>query len=34
MAVLRRLAKFDPVNSIGLRRQIAARLLARDRYVA
>jgi alkylation response protein AidB-like acyl-CoA dehydrogenase len=34
MAVLRRLAKYDPVNAIALRRQIAARLLSRDRYVA
>ena len=34
MAVLRRLAKYDPVNAVALRRQVAARLLARGRYVA
>ena len=33
MAVLRRLAKYDPVNAVALRRQIAARLLHRDRYL-
>jgi alkylation response protein AidB-like acyl-CoA dehydrogenase len=33
MAVLRRLAKYDPVNAVALRRQIAGRLLARDRYL-
>jgi hypothetical protein len=33
MAVLRRLAKYEPVNAVALRRQIAGRLLARDRYV-
>jgi alkylation response protein AidB-like acyl-CoA dehydrogenase len=33
MAVLRRFAKHEPVDSIGLRRKIAARLLAADRYV-
>jgi alkylation response protein AidB-like acyl-CoA dehydrogenase len=32
MAVLRRLAKYDPVNAVAVRRQIAARLLTRDRY--
>ncbi|HLK49123.1 MAG TPA: acyl-CoA dehydrogenase family protein [Bryobacteraceae bacterium] len=32
MAVLRRLAKYEPVNGVALRRQIAARLLTRDRY--
>ena len=32
MAVLRRLAKYEPVNAVALRRQIAARLLARERY--
>jgi alkylation response protein AidB-like acyl-CoA dehydrogenase len=33
MAVLRRLAKHDPINAIALRRQIATRLLDRERYV-
>jgi len=33
MAVLRRFAKYEPVNAVALRRQIAGRLLARDRYV-
>ena len=33
MAVLRRLAKYEPVNAVALRRQIAGRLLARERYV-
>jgi alkylation response protein AidB-like acyl-CoA dehydrogenase len=32
MAVLRRLAKYEPVNAVALRRQIAAQLLARERY--
>jgi len=32
MAVLRRLAKYEPVNAVALRRQIAGRLLARGRY--
>ena len=32
MAVLRRLAKYEPVNAVALRRQIAGRLLARERY--
>jgi hypothetical protein len=34
MAVLRRFAKFEPVNAIALRRQIAERLLQQGRYVA
>jgi hypothetical protein len=33
MAVLRRFAKFDPVDAIGLRRRIAARLLDAERYL-
>jgi alkylation response protein AidB-like acyl-CoA dehydrogenase len=33
MAVLRRFAKYDPVDAIGLRRRIAERLLATGRYV-
>lgn len=33
MAVLKRFTKFEPVNAIGLRRKIAARLLAAERYV-
>ena len=33
MAVLRRFAKFEPVNSIALRRGIADRLLSAGRYV-
>ena len=32
MMVLRRLARYEPVNSVALRRQIAARLLGRERY--
>ena len=32
MAVLRRLAKYEPVNGVALRRQIAEQLLARERY--
>jgi len=32
MAVLRRLARYEPVNTVALRRQIAGRLLARERY--
>jgi alkylation response protein AidB-like acyl-CoA dehydrogenase len=32
LALLRRLARYEPVNSVVLRRQIAARLLARERY--
>ena len=32
MTVLQRLATHDPVDAIGLRRQIAGRLLDRDRY--
>jgi alkylation response protein AidB-like acyl-CoA dehydrogenase len=33
MAVLRRLAVYDPVDAVTLRRKIAARLLTRERYV-
>ncbi len=33
MAVLRRFAKFEPVDAIGLRRKIAGRLLDAERYV-
>lgn len=33
MAILRRFAKFEPVDSIALRRRIAARLLNSARYV-
>jgi hypothetical protein len=33
LAVLRRFAKREPVNSIGLRRKIAKRLLDANRYV-
>jgi acyl-CoA dehydrogenase-like protein len=33
MAVLRRFAKFEPVDAIALRRKIAARLLDAERYV-
>ena len=33
MAVLRRFAKYEPVDSIALRRRIAERLLAAGRYV-
>ena len=32
LAVLKRFTKFEPVNAIALRRQIAARLLEADRY--
>jgi hypothetical protein len=31
--VLKRFTKFEPVNAIGLRRKIAARLLEADRYI-
>jgi alkylation response protein AidB-like acyl-CoA dehydrogenase len=34
MAVLRRYAKYDPVDSIGARRQVADRLLSAGKYVA
>ena len=34
MAVLRRFAKYDPVDAIAMRRVIARRLLAAERYVA
>ena len=33
MAVLRRLAVYDPVDAVTLRRKIASRLLTRERYV-
>jgi alkylation response protein AidB-like acyl-CoA dehydrogenase len=33
MAVLRRFAKYEPVDAIGVRRRIAQRLLAAGRYV-
>ena len=33
LAVLKRFAKFEPVNAIAVRRRIAARLLAADRYI-
>jgi alkylation response protein AidB-like acyl-CoA dehydrogenase len=33
MAILRRFAKFEPADSIALRRRIAARLLSASRYV-
>jgi alkylation response protein AidB-like acyl-CoA dehydrogenase len=33
MAILRRFAKFEPVDSIAIRRRIAERLLAAGRYV-
>ena len=33
MAILRRFAKFEPVDSIALRRRIAERLLSAGRYV-
>ena len=33
MAVLRRFAKYEPVDSIALRRRIAERLLSAGRYV-
>ncbi len=32
LALLRRWARYEPVNSVALRRQIAARLLNRERY--
>ena len=32
LSVLKRFTKFEPVNAIGLRREIAARLLAATRY--
>ena len=33
LSVLRRFAKYDPVDTIGLRRKIAARLLDAERYI-
>ena len=33
MAVLRRFAKYDPVDAVAIRRRIAERLLAAERYV-
>jgi hypothetical protein len=32
MAILRRLAKHEPVNTIGLRQQIAEKIIERGRY--
>jgi hypothetical protein len=34
MAVLRRFAKYEPVNALELRSKIAQRLLAAERYLA
>ena len=34
MAVLRRFARYEPVNSVALRRRIARRVLLAERYVA
>ncbi len=34
LAMLRRFAKYDPVDAVALRREIARRLLAAERYVA
>jgi hypothetical protein len=33
MAVLRRFAKYEPVDSIAIRRRIAGRLLDAERYI-
>ena len=33
MAILRRLSKYEPVNTIGLRQQIAQRVLDAGKYV-
>ena len=33
LAVLRRFAKYEPVNAIELRREIAGRLIDAERYV-
>jgi butyryl-CoA dehydrogenase len=33
MAILRRLSKHEPVNTIGLRQQIAQRVLDAGKYV-
>jgi hypothetical protein len=33
LAALKRLTKFEPVNTIALRQEIAQRLLAAQRYV-
>jgi hypothetical protein len=33
MSVLRRLAVYDPVDTVAARRKIAGRLLAKERYV-
>ena len=33
MQVLRRLANYDPINAVELRRKIANRVLAKERYV-
>ena len=34
LAMLRRFVKYDPVDAIAMRRAIARRLLASERYVA
>jgi hypothetical protein len=33
MVVLKRFTKYEPINAIGLRRKIAARLLQAKRYL-
>jgi len=33
LVVLRRFAKYEPVNAIALRRSIAGRLLEAERYI-
>jgi hypothetical protein len=33
LAILRRLAKFEPVNAIALRQQIAERVIEAEKYV-
>jgi hypothetical protein len=33
LAVLKRFTKYEPVDTIGLRRKIAARLIQAERYV-
>jgi hypothetical protein len=33
LAVLKRFTKYEPLNTIGLRRKIAARLIQAERYV-
>jgi hypothetical protein len=32
MAILRRLGKHDPVNTVGLRQEIAEKIIERGRY--